>query len=251
VVRKLPEPKAVAVVTPAASAVIGAAARGSADDVTQPQVPPAPRPASAIIFPLAPERYKVQLTIGQATHDKFRKVQDLLRHVVPNGDPAIIFDRALTVLLHDLERRKFAKVERPRQATSAPSSTRHVPAAVRRAVWDRDDGRCAFFGTNGRCSERGFLEFHHVVPFARGGPTTAANLQLRCRADNRYEERIEFGPRTVRESSTTYELGPDRVAVSAALSGWVNRVFCAPPLFARSHRRHCSTRDRSCRSRGW
>lgn len=42
-------------------------------------------------------------------------------------------------------------------------------------------------GTNGRCTERGFLEFHHVVRFADGGDTTTANLELRCRAHNVYE----------------------------------------------------------------
>ena len=31
-----------------------------------------------------------------------------MRHVIPDGDPAKIFDRALMVLLADLERKKFA-----------------------------------------------------------------------------------------------------------------------------------------------
>ena len=68
---------------------------------------------------LAPRRYKVQVTIGQETHDKLRRVQDLLRHCVPSGDPAVILDRALTVLLRDLERRKLATVERPRSSGAA------------------------------------------------------------------------------------------------------------------------------------
>ena len=71
---------------------------------------PTRRPAP--VTPLAPQRFKVQLTIGQETHDKLRRVQDLLRHAVPSGDPAVIIDRALTLLLRDLERRKLATVER-------------------------------------------------------------------------------------------------------------------------------------------
>jgi hypothetical protein len=50
----------------------------------------------------------------------------------------------------------------------------------------------------GRCSETGFLEFHHVVPFAEGGRTTAANIQLRCRAHNAYEAEEWFGPLSAR-----------------------------------------------------
>ena len=41
---------------------------------------------------------------------------DLLRHSIPNGDPAAIFDRALSLLLADLERAKLAATARPRAA---------------------------------------------------------------------------------------------------------------------------------------
>jgi hypothetical protein len=58
---------------------------------------------------------------------------------------------------------------------------------VKRAVSARDGGRCAFAGTTGPCPETGFLEFHHVLPFAAGGATDAGNLELRCRAHNAYE----------------------------------------------------------------
>lgn len=156
------------------------------------------RTAPPVVVPLAPERYKVQLTIGGDTHAKLRRAQDLLRHAVPHGDPAAIFDRALTLLVADLERRKLGRVARPRPARAAKAGGRHVPAAVRREVWARDGGRCAFVGARGRCAEQGFLEFHHVVPFARGGPTNTANLQLRCRAHNAHQAETDFGPWTVR-----------------------------------------------------
>jgi hypothetical protein len=49
-------------------------------------------------------------------------------------------------------------------------------------------------GTNGRrCAERGFLEFHHMDPYALGGEATVGNIQLRCRAHNDYESRVWFG----------------------------------------------------------
>lgn len=49
-------------------------------------------------------------------------------------------------------------------------------------------------GRNGRCTEQGFLEFHHVTPYATGGRPTADNIQLRCRAHNAYEAVLDFGP---------------------------------------------------------
>ena len=143
--------------------------------------PPAPvRPAveraRVEVKPLAPEHYKIQFTIPQTTHDKLRLVQDLMRHTNPNGDPGVIFDRALTLLLNHLEKSKLAHTTRPRKQQRAPrAGSRHVPSAVKREVWARDDGQCAFVGTAGRCSETGFLEYHHVMPFADGGDTVAAS----------------------------------------------------------------------------
>jgi 5-methylcytosine-specific restriction endonuclease McrA len=156
----------------------------------------------------------VQLTISREAHDKLRRAQDLLRHAIPDGNPAVIFERALTLLVGDLERKKLAvaKRHRPRAAGAQTSHSRHVPAAVKREVWARDGGRCAFVGTRGRCTERGFLELQHIVPFADGGATDPANLQLRCRAHNAYEAEEWFGPMVVREQGVLYGvLGPDRV----------------------------------------
>ena len=54
----------------------------------------------------------------------------------------------------------------------------------------RDSARSS--GT-GRCRETGLLEFHHVEPFAEGGPATVTNIELRCRAHNQYEASLFFG----------------------------------------------------------
>jgi hypothetical protein len=158
-----------------------------------------------VVAPLRPERYRVQFSVGRETHDKLRRAQDLLRHAVPNGDPAEIFDRALTLLVEQLEKSKLAQANRPRAARSLDPESRHVPASVRRAVWKRDEGRCAFAGTEGRCTETGFLEFHHVVPYASGGATTVDNIVLLCRAHNQYESAQVFGPMFVRERPDRYE----------------------------------------------
>ncbi len=157
--------------------------------------PPPPRPA--VVAPLAPQRYKVQFTASAETYEKLRLAQALLRHQIPDGDPGTIVDRALTALLADLARTKFAATARPRPGRGPAPGSRHLPAEVRRAVWLRDGARCAFVSHNGRrCAEQGFLECHHVTPYAAGGASTADNLQLRCRAHNGYEAERYFGPRT-------------------------------------------------------
>jgi hypothetical protein len=147
-----------------------------------------------VVAPIAPERYLMRITIGSDTFLLLERARDLLRHAVPSGDPAAIVRRALTVLVAQLERQKAAITHRPRPAQVARRpGVRRVPAAVRRAVWLRDQGRCTFLGARGRCREKGFLEYHHLRPFADGGPTSVENLQLRCRAHNAYEAGLSYG----------------------------------------------------------
>jgi len=169
-----------------------------------------------------PEYYRIQFTASAETHAKLRRAQDLLRHQIPDGDPSAVIDRALAVLIAQLEKSKTGRVDRPRRepphAVTPSGATpdrrpgsRHISAAVRRAVWQRDDCRCAFIGRDGRrCDERGFLEFHHVKPFAAGGAASVENIELRCRAHNQYEADLYFAggpassPSGVRECVAEY-----------------------------------------------
>ena len=98
-IRKLPTPHVSVKANPetAASQVdVGSATHIASAPAIDTVSRPAERPR---IEPLAPERYKVQFTVSRETHDKLREAQDLLRHRLPGGDPAAIFDRALTLLL--------------------------------------------------------------------------------------------------------------------------------------------------------
>jgi hypothetical protein len=145
------------------------------------------------VAPLSPERFALQVTVGQATHDKLRRAQELLEHALPSGDVAQVLDRALDALIHQLERRKLAATDRPRSRRSRANG-RYIPAEVKRQVSQRDGDRCTFVSERGqRCSERRFLEFDHVDPVARGGSPTAKNLRLRCRAHNQYAAERAFG----------------------------------------------------------
>jgi hypothetical protein len=148
------------------------------------------------VAPVAADRYLLRVTLTGDTHRKLERARSLLRHVDPSGDIAAIIDRALTLLVSELERTRLAATKRPTRepARSAPRSqhrlavrSRYVPATIRRAVWSRDSGQCAFVGREGRCRETSFLEFHHVTPYAVGGATSQENLQLRCRAHNQFE----------------------------------------------------------------
>ncbi|MBW2223166.1 MAG: HNH endonuclease [Deltaproteobacteria bacterium] len=145
--------------------------------------------------PLAPRRYKLQVTIGEETRDKLSELQALLSHQIPDGDPAKILDRALDALLTETKKRKAALTDRPRRSRKkGDGKTRAIPAQARREVFNRDEGQCAFVDAEGRrCSSTWQVEFHHRIPYARGGTHDIDNIELRCRAHNQYEAELEFG----------------------------------------------------------
>jgi 5-methylcytosine-specific restriction endonuclease McrA len=170
----------------------------------------------AILVAVDAEQYRLYLTISRQARDTLRQVQALIRHQVTDGNVAVIFEQALSLLLEKLQRQRFAataqpqapdqtaqpeeptEVAEPRPPVMGDSRSRRIPAAVHRAVWQRDGGQCAFVGHQGRCAERTLLEFHHIVPYAAGGAGTAQNIELRCRAHNRYEAELYFGEGAVR-----------------------------------------------------
>lgn len=76
----------------------------------------------------------------------------------------------------------------------AGKRTRAIPRAVRRAVAERDEYRCAYVSPDGqRCSSTTMLEYHHRTPFARGGLATVDGCELRCRVHNDLAARLDFG----------------------------------------------------------
>ena len=188
--------------TPRAPETPVAAATNASDP--QPVASPTPHAPTRrpIIENTSPERYRVQFTIGKESHDRLRRLQSLLRREIPDGDAGAIVERALTLLLENVERAKVGATKKPRAprvirpGTDGPTSSRDVARDVKRSAWRRDGGQCAFVSADGhRCTERAFLEFHHVQPHALGGPATADNISLRCRRHNQYEAELVFGTR--------------------------------------------------------
>ena len=160
-----------------------------------PQAPStAPRFPTPAPKPLGRQRFKIQVTVAQETHEKLRELQALLRHQIPDGDLAQIFERAVNLLLEDVKRKKFAETERPRARASVGTGSRHIPAKIKRAVVSRDAGRCQYVSRSGRrCEAREFLEFHHVEPWGRSQRHSPEEIVLMCRSHNQYEGERVYG----------------------------------------------------------
>ncbi len=193
VVRKLPERRTL----PTASLLVvsnrgdGPILELGPDGVAAPETgarqddaPPVP---PSVIQPLSPGRYKVQFTASAEFHHKLERLRALMGSRGPEGDLAAVIEQAVTEKLERLEAKRFGRTRAPRKGPAATEpdssrSSRHIPAAVRRAVRERDGDRCRYVDEHGRrCKERDRLEFHHRHPFGLGGDHSVPNIRLMCR----------------------------------------------------------------------
>ncbi len=159
---------------------------------------PAPNPVlptapPARTEPLSPGRYLLEVTLAGETLAKLRYAQDLLSHALPGGEVAAVLDRALDALIAQLEKQRFAATDAPRPSRGS-DDPHYVPAELKRAVYERDEGRCTHRGPNGeRCTETRFLHIDHIEPVARGGKSTLENLRLLCSEHNQQAADEVFG----------------------------------------------------------
>jgi 5-methylcytosine-specific restriction endonuclease McrA len=155
---------------------------------------PTPRTAQSIapierpVEPLAPERYRVQFNADRETHDGIVQARDLMRHSNPSGDLDPVFKYCVRSGVERLEARQQGlirqRARRPAERRRAAKS-RHVPRAIRRAVFERDGARCTFHDETGnRCPARTLLQLDHVDLYSHGGHHSLATLRVRCRAHN-------------------------------------------------------------------
>jgi 5-methylcytosine-specific restriction endonuclease McrA len=126
----------------------------------------------------------------RALRDKLRQAQDLLRHRIPDGDLATVIARAVDLLIEEVKKERFATGRKARQEPredAGRSSSRHIPDSIKRAVFERDGGRCTFSDERGRrCAETGTLEFDHLNGFARTHLHDVDGIRLLCRAHNQH-----------------------------------------------------------------
>ena len=192
---------------------------------SEPEVPPASASHTARTR-LEPARYGVHFTAGEEYVALVAEAQALLSHSAPGISLDELHLRAMRALVAQLKRKKYAlpalarKREQPARGATAERAndntspeaarvaerdehtrrrgqgqqSRHIPAAVRHAVHERDGARCTYSNESGRrCAETHRLELHHIEPFAHGGAHTPDNLTLHCRAHNALAAEQDFG----------------------------------------------------------
>ncbi|HSN13633.1 MAG TPA: HNH endonuclease, partial [Anaeromyxobacteraceae bacterium] len=112
--------------------------------------PPAPPPvavrppAPSTVEPLTADLRRLHVTVSKRFMEKLKAARDALAHSHPGADEEAVLEAGLDLLLERAAKRR-ALVKQPREQSDRSAddgNPRHVPAAVRREVFLRDDGRC-------------------------------------------------------------------------------------------------------------
>ena len=180
------------------------------------------------VEPLTADLRRLHVTVSRRLLAKIDAARDGLSHAIPGASTEQVLEAALDLLL-EKQAKARGQVKRPRArlpaaplanlgagATPAPPAEapslalvptepppqrragprESIPAAVRRAVWERDEGRCTWpLDGGGRCGSTQLLELDHVDPWARWGEETVDGLRILCRPHNQLAARQAFGAR--------------------------------------------------------
>jgi 5-methylcytosine-specific restriction endonuclease McrA len=164
--------------------------------LTAPPARPPSRPAREAV---SEDQWSMRVTIDAALKGDLETLRCLLSHKLPDGDLAEVLREAVRCAIEKHGKRrgavKPARTRKPAEREARPAPGRQpIPAAVKRAVWERDGGRCTYVSAEGRrCESRWLLEYDHVEPAALGGPSTVDGLRLRCKAHNLLHAEETFG----------------------------------------------------------
>jgi hypothetical protein len=162
------------------------------------EIPPLP---PEVVKPLTPELRRLNVTVTADFIDELEQVRIALSHQCPDGNFEQVVREAFKLVL-ERDRKRKALTDRPRAQSENPGESdratsknaRYVPAAVKRAVWERDKGRCTWPMGDGKvCGSRHQLEFDHDLEVALGGKPTIANVRLLCKRHNLMKAEQRFG----------------------------------------------------------
>jgi hypothetical protein len=151
-----------------------------------------PHDSRDVAVPLTADLRRLHMNVSRRFLKKLEGARAALFHARPNATAEEILEAGLDLVLAQHAKRK-GLVAKPRKVAPPPQSD-HVPAHVKRAVWARDGGCCQWpIDGGGVCGSTLRVEFDHIVPRARGGPSTVDGTRLLCKLHNDLAARRAFG----------------------------------------------------------
>jgi len=154
------------------------------------------------VIPVAENRHRLELGIGEDLLQKLRRVQDL---VCNKERRAASLEESLSAMvelyLEKEDPQRKAERARPPKKEQNPAADR-PPAASLHAVNQRDKGRCQIPG----CESTRWIDIHHIILRSEGGSHAPENLITLCGFHHREHHRKHsaFAPAAYGKSFVFY-----------------------------------------------
>lgn len=130
-------------------------------------------PPKEIIKQTTPEFHTIKINLSNETMKLFQELKDLLGHHRFNNDQ--LFKSIFKTASEQIKNKKFhLNTKLTALAPSPGVNKRYISAAVKKAVFERDKGKCR------KCGGTKLIQYDHIIPFSQGGTTTSENLRLLC-----------------------------------------------------------------------
>lgn len=155
------------------------------------------------IKPVNSTHSQISFVADQTLLDALAQIRGLLAHQNADLTTAELIAEMARITLAKLNPAKPARQAKPPRevkptagaGSASQQKSRYVPAAVEKAVWKRDEGRCTYQDPESgrKCGSQFGLELDHLVPFAQGGQSTVENMALKCRVHNQVHAIESYG----------------------------------------------------------
>jgi hypothetical protein len=109
----------------------------------------------ALIQPLSRARFRVEFTASAELREKLELCRDLMSHANPSRDLGPVVERAVDLLLADLEKKRLGRTNGPRRGHGTRTAKQgRIATGTRREVYERDGLNCTYVSTDRRRCDR-------------------------------------------------------------------------------------------------
>ena len=155
---------------------------------------------------------EIKFTLNKNAYENIERLKHLLSHKNPNMSYQELFSILAEMGLKKYDpRQKLKKKEKSgqinrtkkgqfiqkvqvknnKQSGLCYTSSRYIPARIRRLIWARDYGECSYIcpETKKKCGSKHLLQIDHIHPYSLGGSSGTGNLRLLCAGHNQYRNK--------------------------------------------------------------
>ncbi len=125
-------------------------------------------------------RFEIKFSV---TKEIFSEIQNIKARLSNKLGSDLSIENIMVELIRNF---KVNDQVKERKVETLNTDTRYIPISVKREVRKRDNCQCSYVSSSGvRCTQKHYLHYDHVKPFAIGGKSNTENLRLLCSGHNK------------------------------------------------------------------